>query len=504
MNVIMNTTHVNILDVFNSIFYEDIEKRYSQKGFQCYKLYIYMYYFGCVRERDLPYIFADEEILHEKSALELKNAFRSRITHWVKTKELEKADKDGFILTGIGLKKLYEYLNDKYSMLFKDISYEDFKKAYSPRNNNISHASNTGLTVLMLAKMIESVFWYEPMLDYAGNMMTGDFYKYRDCMLIPDAVIVTGLDEKIYVEADNCTERKTTSLLPKCSKYSNIMRESNEERVKSTIHFSVQHNYEKGLFESEYYKAKDICDLYKFVRKDVGCEISFDKWITFLQGYTGKFEPAIRCSQILENVDGSEHVDSVRKLVYLLKRAALYDVFDKYFLKRQKYIFEAIAFNKELCDYALDGVRLVCLPMLASEYLQKCIYIEYVENEKIARFLSKKLGFKISKIIYRLDKKKFGDKYTGDEFIFKHSFQITNGETGEKCYVVIENISDDYGGRLRVKNYIRLCRELEDKVRIICLYNKVGTENPLSLFPYGASRFEKNNVYFADYDEFIK
>ena len=26
MNVIMNTTHVNILDVFNSIFYEDIEK----------------------------------------------------------------------------------------------------------------------------------------------------------------------------------------------------------------------------------------------------------------------------------------------------------------------------------------------------------------------------------------------------------------------------------------------------------------------------------------------
>ena len=41
------------------------------------------------------------------------------------------------------------------------------------------------------------------MLDYAGDMLAGTFFRYNDCMLIPDAVVYTSLGETIYVEADN-------------------------------------------------------------------------------------------------------------------------------------------------------------------------------------------------------------------------------------------------------------------------------------------------------------
>lgn len=131
----------------------------------------------------------------------------------------------------------------------------------------------------------------------------------------------------------------------------------------------------------------------------------------------------------------------------------------KRILLRQKYIFEAIVENKQLCTYALKGVRMVCLPKSAPKYLSKCIYIEAVSNREIKHFLERKLKFKIHRIIYKSDQRTVQSERTGDTATFRHMFEIVNNEIGKSYLVAIENVSDDYGGRLRIKHYLSCVRD---------------------------------------------
>ena len=180
MNFILTDLQSTVLELFRRVFYDTEGFRYTEKGMQCYKLYLYMYFGGYVRELDLPYIFCDEKSIHKMSARKTEEMFHGRMIDWVKSGELKRVAEDSYMLTDDGLKKLYDHVKRENSTGFQEISFNSFKESYSRKLINASYISNIGITVLKLSEMIETVFWYAPMLDYEGNMLTNNLDEFRN------------------------------------------------------------------------------------------------------------------------------------------------------------------------------------------------------------------------------------------------------------------------------------------------------------------------------------
>ena len=197
---------------------------------------------------------------------------------------------------------------------------------------------------------------------------------------------------------------------------------------------------------------------------------------------------------------GEKEKISSEELIRLISLGDLYDLFDKYFASRQKYIFEAAASCPYLCQNLLRGVRFICLPMHIPNYLLPCIYIEHMKDNEISKFFKKR--FKFDNLKYLFDKKVFEDYGTGEIYTFKHVYLLT--EKNEKYYIAVENISDDYGGRLRVKNYVKNLLDISERLYVVCLYNKRILDNPSSLFRNHKVRIQQCRIIFVTYEMFLE
>ena len=103
---------------------------------------------------------------------------------------------------------------------------------------------------------------------------------------------------------------------------------------------------------------------------------------------------------------------------------------------------------------------------------------------------------------YLFDKKVFDDYGTGEIYTFKHVYLLT--EKNEKYYIAVENISDDYGGRLRVKNYVKNLLDISERLYVVCLYNKRILDNPSSLFRNHKVRIQQCRIIFVTYEMFLE
>ena len=77
-------------------------------------------------------------------------------------------------------------------------------------------------------------------------------------------------------------------------------------------------------------------------------------------------------------------------------------------------------------------------------------------------------------------------------------------EKNEKYYIAVENISDDYGGRLRVKNYVKNLLDISERLYVVCLYNKRILDNPSSLFRNHKVRIQQCRIIFVTYEMFLE
>ena len=278
------------------------------------------------------------------------------------------------------------------------------------------------------------------------------------------------------------------------------MNRENEDYVNETIHVSVLHDHNVENFESKYYNYSKVMKMYRFITDDIGYEMPLNPWLFFLTAYEGNYEPAVQCSDYLKNIVGEKEKISSEELIRLISLGDLYDLFDKYFASRQKYIFEAAASCPYLCQNLLRGVRFICLPMHIPNYLLPCIYIEYMKDNEISKFFKKR--FKFDNLKYLFDRKVFEDYGTGEIYTFKHVYLLT--EKNEKYYIAVENISDDYGGRLRVKNYVKNLLDISERLYVVCLYNKRILDNPSSLFRNHKVRIQQCRIIFVTYEMFLE
>lgn len=64
--------------------------------------------------------------------------------------------------------------------------------------------------------------------------------------------------------------------------------------------------------------------------------------------------------------------------------------------------------------------------------------------------------------------------------------------------------SDDYGGRLRVKNYVKNLLDISERLYVVCLYNKRILDNPSSLFRNHKVRIQQCRIIFVTYEMFLE
>lgn len=501
MKFYVDEWYLSLMELFDKIFHNDSEFVYTKKGMQCYKLFLYIYIFGAVIGDHLPYIFIDESVVHEKSPGELKNIFMSRVSYWAKERYLKKLNKEGFVLTNKGLEKLFAFFCEYDPQSMAKIDLEKFKKEYSPKISNLRHSGNVGLTTLLLSNMEQSLLLCAPMIGFGGYLLKDIYMKARECLIIPDALVISCANEQIFVEEDNCTERKNTLLLPKLQKYSILIPDDSKECFDITIHFSVWHTHYSNDFRSELYEINQVCEFYDFFYKEMKYNTSFQEFTEKMTQYSGEFEPAIRVSDYLKKLETADSYKSPVELKTVYELVNLYEPFDKYFVTRQKYIFRAVKEIERLDSKMLKGTRLVCLPIYTSKNLINCVYIENVGQEHIADFL-KRQGYSFDRCEWLSGEKKFEDPHSG-YFVFKHTFCLTQNGISSERYVAIENISDDYGGALRVRNYIHWHRTIYEKLDIICLYNSKTKGDPWKIWGCSDRDRQHCRISFAAYEEFL-
>ena len=383
------------------------------------------------------------------------------------------------------------------------IDFKEFKKQYSPKITYLRHQTNIGLSVLQLSAMEQSSFLFEPKLDYSGNLVKKEYQQSRECLLIPDALMFSSAGEKIFVEADNCTERKNTSLVPKIGKYASLLALEPKESFDTTIHFSVWHKRMENEWESEFYGLQNVSELHYFIYEELNFDVTFYELVEILYEYSGGYKPAIQAAKYLKEIgeEGTCEYVSLNELKEAAERKHLYDWFDKYFVNRQRYIYQAVKRNTLFCAWLQKGARLVCLPVYISKRILDCVYIGHVKKEIIVSFL-KNEGYLFDICEYLPEGKEFQDR-SGEIYVFKNLFCLTSAESETKRYVAIENISDEYGGALRVRKYAGLHRKIDEELDIICLYNKGTMEDPMRLFDCSDGVKQRCHIQFASYEQFL-
>lgn len=219
-------------------------------------------------------------------------------------------------------KELFVFVCEYDPQGMAKIDFKEFKKQYFPRITNLRHTTNIGLSVLQLSDMEQSSFWVEPKLDYSGNLVKKEFQQSRDCLLIPDALVLFCAEEKIFVEADNCTERKNTSLVPKIGKYASLLALEPKESFDTTIHFSVWHERMENEWESELYGIHKVCEFYYFIYEEFDCDVTFYEFAERLYEYNGDFKPAIQAAKYLKEIgeEGKCEYESLDELKSVVER----------------------------------------------------------------------------------------------------------------------------------------------------------------------------------------
>lgn len=469
---------------------------YSFKGLRRFRVYVYIYHFGCIHIGDMPFLFPDD-LKQVLPAKEILNTQRSMLNYLSKEDFLEKLNEGFYTLKTKGLKELYEHL--KELSLPDTIDFQSFSKNFIKKSMHLSHSSKTGRAVNTFVQSYDLKFLYEPIIDYEGNILPGSFFNSSSRAFLPDAMLFGDNNELYYIEADSSTERINSVIAKKLSQYHIVFKANAFRKIMSTLHFSIWNKEYETTFPLFFSKElNDFYNLFRFFKNEINFKMDFNEYISFLLTYNGEFEPVLSASSFIKNLGINNEIteSTFRKVINTTK---MYENFNNSFFKRQSGFFKIAENNTDINHSLLDGNRLIVTPLNANNNLLNCIYLEHNYSSFLHRFLYCFFDNKIS-IISSFFLRFFDDKTTGDSYCFRNVFHI---KTNDKySYIVVENISDDLGGRIRIKKFLSRIRSHSIRnIHLICLFNSKQTSVPESLVSDSTILYDQ--IDFVSYENFL-
>ena len=246
------------------------------------------------------------------------------------------------------------------------------------------------------------------------------------------------------------------------------------------------------------YELSELYKIHSFLSSDLGLDYTFPDYIKFIINYNGNYEPVITLLNFLNSIGVTTAV-SEKQFIFLLETNLLYSVFNKSFYKRQTGVFNIIKKNPELIESLLNGNRFIFAPLNSSKNLLNCIYLEHVFTSFFQSFFTRFFNTE-THVFLRKNAVCFTDEISGERYIFRNVFTVKIDDI--VMQVVVENISEDFGGRLRIKNFLSKTRSHSIRdLQLICVFNSQHSSSPARLV--SDSRIIYNDISFISYENFL-
>lgn len=478
-----------ILNAYASLMlHKDCELKRERR----FRVLMFAYLFGCVRPEQVSLLYPDPDCIflweQEKKELHSNQAFLNYLS--VKNAYLTKLNDGAYHISPNGLRTLAQYL---IGQGFLSANHEEyFLKHAALHIMNTFHASSCGASVHLFSSTFHSPFLCEAAYGYNGEMLSLTRpYKTYEVAIIPDAVTllpITG--ENVFIEEDCCTERIYTALVPKFQSYSYLL-----DAPEKTIHFFIDWKEKKEEKGGPYYPSAQIHylkGLYDFISSThEQTSYSFQAFLRHVRYYEGRMESIIESRHFLSyigpDVLNSSSISSLQDYVaHYYKNTSFYS---KKYIKRKNAITSAASRQPKIMECLENGLRLLFSPQIACGMDFPFLYLHpFLSEQKIAYelcrlFLLEEIpvfsSYKAVDVV--------SDERTGEIFSFRNRYLFRSGN--DFITVFFENISDDFGGFIRVKKLLENARKITAKnTYVFAVFN---TSFELDLFEKTIENYKK-------------
>ena len=457
---------------FKSVMYD---QNYVDARLKRYRIFMFCYMFGCIHANDLYYVFFKEDYgLDLRKHSENVNAWNALLTYLCKQGYLNRMEKGYCHLKPEGIESLYEHLCSL--RMIDNVDFLTFKKGCRIRQSRVaSHSAKSGRTVLSIARSSNTLFYVEPFIGLNGIMSFNSVEAENQFVFIPDALICNKeCGESYFIEADSCSERIPSVIMPKFSSYADFLESEGISPGSCSILFSVWNDADKDSVLYDFYEYAEFVSLYDFIETTSDITLDFNRYMDSLKSYFGNNESLLKLSSFLNEGDFSQ-VMCKEDFLCVFKKYRLGSVFTSKYLLRRNQIQSCIEKIKKFRNRIFEGTRFVCLPSNTFYYLYDYIFLERESALVLCQNLIYKY-FPEHQIVSYEKTASFKDPRSGETFVFRNVFVLR--KDGQIIYVCMENISDDLSGRIRIKKYINFNRKSIFKdLFFICLYNDYFDQN---------------------------
>lgn len=476
-----------------------------------YRIMFFSYMFGCVHIDDVYFMFLNhDEYFSNSQLLACRNKNRALLNYLADRQSqkpfLKKLENGHYILTTAGLNDLLEHLIKNCLLPDSMVSY--FTEKQNRKTISTAHASACGWAVLSFIRAFYSPFIIEPPYNNKGMRTVKDRTNAEIPYLYPDAAVyLDKYDEITFIEADRCTERLNSELIPKLKKYQTAFLDPQRGRNKIdyiTIHFFIStpkdHCIENQDNESNILES--LQQQFDYLSRSFSqYPITFSDFLHTIKEYDGKSVFFLSLKRYINDIC-LDNINCMEDL-YSAKKSAIISSgeISKQYITRKKTLLKAIdktpAFKKSL----ESGNRFICTPLRYSDYILPCIYIEqYDLIASIENALRKKYN--------NLCLSSFKHVNTYINEASEESFYLRNIYTGifeGQCIdFAFENISDDLSGYIRVRKILNSKDTHISNLILVCVFRqKKDVMDLYSSIPFYNPGIQNIPVYYISYADML-
>lgn len=441
---------------------------FADRGNKRYRILMFAYFYGFVTERDLYYLFLDNELPFCIPEMEMERHANGSILRYLASskgkseKILLKRDKQVFYLTSAGVEEIWELI--KKLLQVDDLLKDDFLSYRRRRLDSYEHGRIAADSTFLLKHELgicESYQLVEPIIvNGERELQQANIQACR-----PDAMLFMG-NREIYIEADTGKEGYPV-IADKLERYANHVLSRDETLSDIDIFFVIHFSWMDNIYKvssKRYEEVKKIVDGYTFV-KDLypEFEIGFQDYLTrYLKKQKYDFPN-----------DRLQHIYTQKDLEVLAAEEDANYILNERFRLRKRKIEKVVEENAAVRRSLEMGSRFVITPLLLLSQTCKHLLLGRDGERVLIDFVFER--FHPRKLVNVKRGRSFIDPISGEEFYFRNCVQVVN-EEDKIIWYSFENITMDYGGVCRIKKLL--------------INGKNNAINDLNLIPYYSHVFD--------------
>lgn len=460
---------------------------YLEGNLKRYRILYFTYMIGCIGPDELAFLFQKEKILNHVLISEQRNFNRAMLNGLAKTSKvsdakLKRLENGYYIITSSGIKHLVFHLIEK-GIVSNDM-YDYYVKHVSYRYVNCQHACMLGRALLSYLQYQADIYLIEPALTENGELLFCVNEDMREAYLIPDGIMAGEDGEIFFIESDSGHERMKTKLVPKIQRYVSVCKETDTSELLLTLHFYLwDFKDSKKPCELDMKVINELYSLYDFQINYLHNELSFSDFLSAIIAYPVNNNSIL--SSIQKILSGLElkQINCVEDLKKACIEQMLIDGEKPFIISRKKTLEHVLKYVPEFEEYLRRGMRYICTTSNTTNEVLKCIYFKNDMVPIIGKLLCNN-NVIIDGVIDYKKIKKYRDSITGELYWFRNVIEYII--SGTETDIIIENVCDDFGGKIRVE---RLINEFKINIKKELIFILITNET--------------NNIKFGEKIKFI-